>query len=104
MCVGLALMFRLMLFVLRFSTSSGRLVHSFSKWFQSINSFLHVVDFLGQFFDHITERNILLNTGTCGTSFIQHICSSKMRLLQSAGSDLFSLETLQRSCSYGCFS
>ena len=48
MCVGLALMFRLLLFDLRLSTISGKLVHSFSKWFQSMNSFLHVVDVLCQ--------------------------------------------------------
>ena len=103
MSVGLALMFCLLLFFFRFSTSSGKPVHSFSQWFGSINSFLHVVDCLVQFFDGITERNILLRTGTCWTSFIQHILSSKMQLLQSAGSDLFSLETLQRTGSYGCF-
>ena len=77
MCVGLALMFRLLLFVLRLSTISGKLVHSFSKWFQSINSFLHVVDFLCQVFDGVTERNMLFSKGTGVTSFIQHILTSR---------------------------
>ena len=61
MCVGLALMFRLLLFILRFSTSSSKLVHGFSKWFQSNDTFLHVVNFWCQGFDGMTPCNTLFS-------------------------------------------
>ena len=63
-----------------------KLVHSFSKWFQSINSFLHVVGFSCQVFDGVTERNTLFSKGTGGTSFIQHILTSR------AGCGFFNLQ------------
>ena len=106
MCVGLPLMFRPLLFVLRMSTISGQLVHSFSKWLQSINSFLHVVEFLCQVFDGVNECNTLFGKGTGGTLFIHHILTPRAGcgFFNLQGLTFFSLETLQCSCSYGCFS
>ena len=86
--VGLVLMFRLLLFVLRLSTSSGKLVHSFSKWSQSIDSFLHQVDFSRQVFDGFSQRNVLFSKGKRRTSFNQHILTSR------TGCSFFNLQGL----------